>query len=95
MLQQRASIFKDSARDGDAGGSAAALVARQSWHPDQSVERGAEGDGTPYTDLGLPVADWTELARGNHYTNDGDTIRRPGDVCSIPGKNEREGKPFG
>ncbi len=94
-------------------GSAAALVARQSWHPGQSVERGTESDGSPYTDLALPVADWTELlgrilsfgsqaeplsppalrerwkqevaalselAGENHYTNDGDTIGRAGEV---------------
>ncbi len=42
-------------------GPAAALVARQSWHPKQRVERGVGSDGEPYTDLILPVADWTEL----------------------------------
>jgi hypothetical protein len=43
-------------------------------------DRARDSDGMPYTDLGLPVADWTETARGNHYTNDGDTIGRAGDV---------------
>jgi predicted DNA-binding transcriptional regulator YafY len=42
-------------------GPAAALVARQSWHPKQRVERGIDADGEPYTDITLPVADWTEL----------------------------------
>jgi predicted DNA-binding transcriptional regulator YafY len=42
-------------------GPAAALVARQTWHPAQRVERGAAPDGVPWTDLYLPVADLTEL----------------------------------
>jgi len=42
-------------------GSAAALVARQSWHPEQKVARGTDERGSPYTDLSIPVADWTEL----------------------------------
>ena len=42
-------------------GNAAALVARQSWHPKQRVERGFGSDGEPYTDITVPVADWTEL----------------------------------
>ena len=42
-------------------GPAAALVARQSWHPKQRVERGIDADGEPHTDITLPVADWTEL----------------------------------
>ena len=42
-------------------GPAAALVARQSWHPKQRVERGIDTDGEPHTDITLPVADWTEL----------------------------------
>jgi predicted DNA-binding transcriptional regulator YafY len=42
-------------------GPAAALVARQSWHPKQRVERGIDTDGEPHTDIALPVADWTEL----------------------------------
>lgn len=42
-------------------GPASALVARQIWHPAQRVERGLSPDGSPYTDLLLPVADFTEL----------------------------------
>ena len=42
-------------------GPASALVARQSWHPKQRVERGVGNDGEPYTDITVPVADWTEL----------------------------------
>ena len=36
-------------------------MARQSWHPKQRVERGVGSDGEPYTDITVPVADWTEL----------------------------------
>ena len=42
-------------------GRAAALVARQEWHPKQRVERGVEADGEPWTDLSFPVAEVTEL----------------------------------
>jgi len=42
-------------------GTAAAIVARQSWHPKQRVERGVGSDGEPYTDMTVPVAEWTEL----------------------------------
>ena len=42
-------------------GTAAALVARQTWHPAQKVARGKGADGMPYTDMTIPVADWTEL----------------------------------
>jgi len=42
-------------------GQAAALIARQTWHPAQKMKRGTEDDGTPYTDVDLPAADWREL----------------------------------
>jgi len=42
-------------------GLAAALIARQTWHPEQLIRQGVEPDGTPYTDMTLPVADWREL----------------------------------
>lgn len=42
-------------------GAAAPLVARQTWHPSQRLSCSTDADGTPVTDLRLPVADWTEL----------------------------------
>lgn len=42
-------------------GQAAALVARQQWHPDQVVVEGCAPDGSLYIDLTLPVSDWREL----------------------------------
>ncbi len=42
-------------------GQAAALIARQTWHPAQKMLQGTEDDGTPYTDVDLPAADWREL----------------------------------
>jgi len=42
-------------------GRAAPLVARQTWHPRQTVTEGFTSSGEAYAELRLPVADWTEL----------------------------------
>ena len=42
-------------------GDAARLVSRQTWHPDQRIQTGADADGEPFTDISVPVASWTEL----------------------------------
>ncbi|HCM26537.1 MAG TPA: hypothetical protein DIC34_08355 [Treponema sp.] len=42
-------------------GRAAPLVARQTWHPSQTIVEGVSASGEPFSELRLPVADWTEL----------------------------------
>jgi predicted DNA-binding transcriptional regulator YafY len=42
-------------------GNAAILVARQTWHKDQTSSRGSLEDGTPFTDITVPVSNPTEL----------------------------------
>lgn len=42
-------------------GPAAAVVARQQWHPDQELETGTDPSGVPYTDMTIPVSDWREI----------------------------------
>lgn len=42
-------------------GTAAAIVARQTWHPAQRITRCTTADGVPYTDITVPVSHWQEL----------------------------------
>lgn len=59
-------------------GQAAPLVARQHWHPEQSLAVGTAPDGLPFTELTVPVSDWRELlSRVLSFGSSGEAVAPP------------------